>query len=80
MTLHQVHTVHTVKLAVSLKWQVGFENDMKITPISTINFSSKMLIKSASYRWKILFSRWPEFTVGDIVWLCSNTLRPLGQT
>ena len=24
-------------------------------------------------------SRWPEFTVGDIVWLCSKTLRPLGQ-
>ena len=55
MTLHQVHTVHTVKLAVSLKWQVGFENDMKITPIFTINFSSKMLIKSASHHWKILF-------------------------
>ena len=34
-----------VKSAVSLKWQVGFENDMKITPIFTINFSSKMLIK-----------------------------------
>ena len=45
LTLHQVHTVHTVKLAVSLKWQVGFENDMKITPIFTITFSSKMLIK-----------------------------------
>ena len=45
LTLHQVHTVHTAKLAVSLKWQVGFENDMKITPIFTITFSSKMLIK-----------------------------------
>ena len=45
MTLHQVHTVHTVKLAVSLKWQVGFENDMKTTPIFTITFSSKMLIR-----------------------------------
>ena len=45
LTLHQVHTVHTVKSAVSLKWQVGFENDMKITPIFTITFSSKMLIK-----------------------------------
>ena len=42
LTLHQVHTVHTVKLAVSLKWQVGFENDMKITPIFTINFISKI--------------------------------------
>jgi hypothetical protein len=34
-----------VKSAVSLKWQVGFENDMKITPIFTITFSSKMLIR-----------------------------------
>ena len=33
LTLHKVHTVHTVKSAVSLKWQVGFKNDMKITPI-----------------------------------------------
>ena len=55
MTLHQVHTVHTVKLAVSLKWQVGFENDMKITPIFTIIFNSKMLIKSALHQWNILF-------------------------
>ena len=45
LTLHKVHTVHTVKSAVSLKWKVGFENDIKITPIFTINFSSKMLIK-----------------------------------
>ena len=45
MEVHKVHTVHTVKSAVSLKWQVGFENDMKITPIFTITFSSKMLIK-----------------------------------
>ena len=45
LTLHKVHTVHTVKSAVSLKWQVGFENDMKITPIFTIIFSSKMLIR-----------------------------------
>ena len=45
LTLHKVHTVHTVKSAVSLKGQVGFENDMKITPIFTITFSSKMLIK-----------------------------------
>ena len=43
--VHKVHTVHTVKSAVSLKWSVGFENDMKITPIFTITFSSKMLIK-----------------------------------
>ena len=34
-----------VKSAVSLKWQVGFENDMKITPIFTITYSSKMLIR-----------------------------------
>ena len=26
-----------VKSAVSMKWPVGFENDMKITPIFTIN-------------------------------------------
>ena len=45
LTLHKVHTVHTVKSTVSLKWQVGFENDIKITPIFTIPFSSKMLIK-----------------------------------
>ena len=45
LTLHKVHTVHTVKSAVSLKWQVGFENDMKITPIFTIIFTSKMLIR-----------------------------------
>ena len=43
-TLHQVHTVHTVKSAVSLKWQVGFEKDMKMTPIFTIIFIAKMLI------------------------------------
>ena len=36
LTLHKVHTVHTVKSAVSLKWQVGFENDIKVTPIFTI--------------------------------------------
>ena len=34
-----------VKSAVSLKWSVGFENDMKIAPIFTITFSSKILIK-----------------------------------
>ena len=42
-----VHTVHTVKSAVSLKWQALLENDMKITPIFTIIFSSKMLSDSA---------------------------------
>ena len=47
LTLHQVHTVHTVKSAVALIWQVGFENGMKMTPIFTIIFNSKMLIKSA---------------------------------
>ena len=45
LTLHKVHTVHMAKSALPLKWQVGFENDMKITPIFTITFSSKMLIK-----------------------------------
>ena len=43
LTLPKVHTVHTVKSAVALKWQVGFENGMKLTPIFTINFISKML-------------------------------------
>ena len=33
-----------VKSAVSLKWQVGFETDMKMTPFFTIIFISKMLI------------------------------------
>ena len=37
--------VLNVKSAVSLKWSVGFQNDMKITPVFTITFSSKMLIK-----------------------------------
>ena len=55
LTLHKVHTVHTVKSAVSLKWQVGFENDMKITPIFTINFSSKMPSDSILHYWNILF-------------------------
>jgi hypothetical protein len=31
-----------VKSAVSLKWQVGFENGMKMTPIFIIIFISKM--------------------------------------
>ena len=34
----------SVAVAVSLKWQVGFENDMKMTLIFTIIFISKMLI------------------------------------
>ena len=45
LTLPYVPYVLNVKSAVSLKWSVGFENDMKITPIFTITFSSKMLIK-----------------------------------
>jgi hypothetical protein len=32
-----------VKSAVSLKWHVGFENGMKMTPIFTTIFISKML-------------------------------------
>ena len=55
LTLHKVHTVHTVKSAVALKWQVGFENDMKLTPVFTIIINSKMLIKSALHHWNILF-------------------------
>ena len=48
LTLHQVHTVHTVhtvKSAVALKWQVGFENGIKMTPIFTIIFNSKTVIQ-----------------------------------
>ena len=55
LTLHKVHTVHTVKSVVPLKWQVGFENDMKLTPVFTIIINSKMLIKSALHHWNILF-------------------------
>ena len=55
LTLHKVHTIHTVKSAVSLKWQVGFENDMKLTPVFTIIINSKMLLKSALHHWNILF-------------------------
>ena len=45
LTLLYVPDVINIKSVVSLKWSVGFENDMKITPIFTITFSSKMLIK-----------------------------------
>ena len=55
MTLRKVHTVHRVKSAVALKWQVGFENDMKLTPVFTIIINSKMLIRSALHQWNILF-------------------------
>ena len=51
LTLHKVHTVHTVKSALALKWQVEFKNGMKMTPIITIIFSSKMLFDSALYHW-----------------------------
>ena len=55
LTLPYVLYVLYVKTAVCLKWQVGFENDMKITPIFTINFSSKMLMNSVLHNWNILF-------------------------
>ena len=45
LNLPYVLYVLYVKSVVSRKWQVGFENDMKITPIFTITFSSKMLIR-----------------------------------
>ena len=45
LTLPYVLYVLYVKSTVSLKWQVGFENVMKITPIFTITYSSKMLIR-----------------------------------
>ena len=35
--------------AVSLKWQVGFENGMKMTHIFTIYFASKMLTLDTSH-------------------------------
>ena len=47
LTLPYVLYVLDVKSAVALKWQVGFENCIKMTPIFTIIFNSKMLIKSA---------------------------------
>ena len=33
-----------VSMLISQRWQVGFENGMKMTPIFTIIFISKMLI------------------------------------
>ena len=53
--LNKVHTVDTVKSVVSLKWQIGFENDMKITPIFTIIFISKMLTLGSSHNWNMIF-------------------------
>ena len=49
LTLPKVHTVHTGKSAVALQWQVGFENGMKLTPIFTIIFISKMLTLGPSH-------------------------------
>jgi hypothetical protein len=55
LTLPYVLYVLDVKSAVALKWQVGFENGMKMKPIFTNTFNSKMLIKSALHHWNILF-------------------------
>ena len=55
LTLPYVLYVLDVKSAVALKWQVGFENGIKMTPIFTIIFNSKMLIKCALHHWNILF-------------------------
>ena len=49
LTLPKVHTLHTVKSAVALKWQVEFKNDIKMTPIFTIIFISKMLTLGPSH-------------------------------
>ena len=49
LTLPKVHTLHTVKSAVALKWQVELKNDMKMTPIFTIIFISKMLTLGPSH-------------------------------
>ena len=45
LTLLYVLYVLYVKSVVALKWQVGFENDMNLTPIISITFSLKMLIR-----------------------------------
>ena len=55
LTLLTVLTVLRVKSAVPLKWQVGFENGMKMTPIFTIIFISKMLSKQISHNWNMVF-------------------------
>ena len=49
LTLPKVHTVHTVKSDVALKWHVEFKNGMKMTPIFTIIFISKMLTLDPSH-------------------------------
>ena len=41
----KVHTLHTVKSAVALKWQVEFKNDIKMTPIVTIIFDSEKKVR-----------------------------------
>ena len=65
--VHKVHKVHTVKSAVSLKWQVGFENEMKMTPFFAIIFVSPNL--TVHYiTGTCFFSRLPEFTESDILW------------
>ena len=49
LTLPKVHTVHMVKSAVPLKWQVEFKNRMIMAPIFTIMFISKMLTLGPSH-------------------------------
>ena len=78
LTLRKVHTVHTVKSVVSRQWQVGFEIDIKMTPIFTIIFISKMLI------WQCItgtyfFSRWPELSIQDVVQYVLKLWRALGD-
>ena len=63
LTLLTVLTVLRVKSAVPLKWQVGFENGMKMIPIFTIIFISKMHYITGTY----FFSQWPELSIRDIV-------------
>ena len=42
--IEYIQYIQYIKSTVSLKWQVGFENDIKMTPIFTIIFVSKILI------------------------------------
>ena len=55
LTLPYVLYVLYVKSSVPLKWNIGFENGIKMTPIFTIISNSKMLIKSALHHRNILF-------------------------
>ena len=68
LTLPYVLYVLYVKSAVSLKWQVGFENDENNT-----YFHHHFYLKDANLTVHYItgthfFSRWPELSIQDIVW------------